>query len=162
MIDIAVKDLGALSGLKRLARDTPKAIRRGLQEIGEIGKAEAKKRCNISPTKAQATAARKKLKGKRNVGFNKKAAPGELSNAISYRTTLELVRIGIYHGNATKYADFIHNGQGSKWKHLGPGSESKQAKVGETVGGLFLDRAVEDMDLVDIMNEVIEDTLKKG
>jgi len=154
MIEIDVKSLDSVSKLNRLSRGMPKAIRRGLQELGNVGKAEAKKRCPISPTKAQAQDA--------GSGFNIGAAPGELSNAISYKTTPDDVKIGIYHGPATKYANKIHNGQGKSWQKIGPGSEAKASQTGEEVGGLFLDRAVDDMDIEGIMDAVISKALRRS
>jgi hypothetical protein len=112
----------------------PEQIDAGLTEVGRIVQSEAKIRANISPTKGQAKAA--------GISVKKNRAPGTLTNAIVMVKKRGQVIVGVLRGAALKYAEYIHNGQGTRWQKIGPGSKAKQR--GPRVGGEFLTRAYDD------------------
>ena len=128
MLHIEVDTAGAEADLRRLSSDLDREVQRALRLAGRIVQAEAKKRCPISPTRAQAQGA--------DYRYDKKKAPGTLTNSIGIKLERGFVDVGVMMGNALKYAQTIHDG---KYK-LGPGSRAKGAQVGPK----FIDRAYED------------------
>ena len=120
----------------------PEQIDAGLTEVGRIVESGAKRRCPRSPTKGEAEAAGVSQKRRGNGRSAKFRSPNTLSNAIVMVRKRGEVIVGVLRGASLKYADFIHNGQGTKWRNIGPGSRAKQS--GPKVGGKFLDRAYDE------------------
>jgi hypothetical protein len=120
--------------LKATEKAIPERMADALKEVGRLVQSEAKRRCPQSPTKGQAKAAGLSAKMGR--------APGTLARAIKVIEKKGYVLVGVFTGAALKYANYIHNGQGTKWHKIGPGSKAKQN--GPKVGGEFLTRAYDE------------------
>jgi len=120
--------------LRAITGALPDKIDAGLVEVGRIVQGEAKMRAPQSPTKGQARAA--------GIRAKKGRAPGTLTRAIKLVKKRGEVIVGVMSGAALKYANYIHNGQGTLWYKIGPGSRAKQR--GPKVGGEFLTRAYDE------------------
>ena len=132
MLQIEVDTSGTEADLRRLSSSIDSEMQKALKLAGRIVQAEAKKRCPVSPTKAQA-----KGTGYR---FDHTKAPGTLRADIIVAEGSGYVDVGVMRGNGQKYANQIHNGS----YKLGPGSEAAQSSNGERVGPKFIDRAYDD------------------
>ena len=117
--------------LQKLGKSVAKQTQRAIEEVGRIVQTEAKLRCPVSPTKAQA-------KGTK-YSYDAKKSPNTLKNGIKLFKGSGVVIVGVVSGAALAYADFIHNQQYKSWFFLGPGSLKKGSSV--DVGGKFIDRA---------------------
>ncbi len=133
MIGIKVDNLSEVErDLTNLDKNIGTGTQRTLGEVGFFVQAEAKQRCPVSPTKAQAAGT--------GYHYDPKKSPNELANSIDRKLGRGYVDVGVIHGNATKYAAVIHDGRGKSWNKLGPGSKAK----GNLVGEKFIDRAYDD------------------
>jgi len=133
MIGIKVDNLASVDkDLNDLNKDIGTGAQRTLGEVGRFVQSEAKVRCPVSPTKAQAAGT--------GYHYDPKKSPNELTNSIDADLGRGYVDVGVLHGNATKYAAVIHDGFGKLWSKLGPGSKAK----GNKVGAKFIDRAYDD------------------
>ena len=151
MLSVSVENTKEVSRqLKAISRAIPEQIDAGLVEVGRIVQSEAKRRAPQSPTKGQAKAAGMSAKRGR--------APGTLTRAVVVLKKRGYVIVGVLRGAALKYADYIHNGQGTRWRNIGPGSRAKQSGV--KVGGEFLTRAYDDN--VDCLQKVYEEEIEKA
>jgi hypothetical protein len=121
--------------LKATEKAIPERMADALKEVGRLVQSEAERRCPQSPTAGQAKAAGMK-------GRKRGRAPGTLTRAIKVIEKTGYVMVGVFTGAALKYANYIHNGQGTKWHKIGPGSKAKQN--GPKVGGEFLTRAYDE------------------
>ena len=134
MIAIKVDNLASVEkDLTDLNKDVRSGAQRTLGEVGRFVQSEAKVRCPVSPTKAQAQT-------DQDYRYDKTKSPNELTNSIESDLGRDYVDVGVLHGNATQYAAVIHDGFGTRWKKLGPGSTAKGGKVGPK----FVDRAYDD------------------
>jgi hypothetical protein len=124
--------------LRAVTRAMPKQIDAGLAEVGRIVQSEAMIRTPQSPTKGQS----KSYNGPSKSRWKQGRAPGTLTRAIKLVKKRGEVIVGVISGAALKYANYIHNGQGTAWTHIGPGSTAKQGAA--KVGGKFLDRAYDE------------------
>jgi len=144
--------------LKATSAAIPAQIDAGLVEVGRLVESGAKRRCPRSPTKGEAKAAGEGQK-KRGKGKGAKfRVPNTLSDAIVLVKKRGSVIIGVLRGASLKYADFIHNGQGTKWQNIGPGSKAKQS--GPRVGGEFLTRSYDDQE--DDLQKTYEAEIEKA
>jgi len=117
----------------RVADDTQDA----LDEVGRFVRDEARIRCPKGATKADA-ASDPQYRCKNRKG----RSPGTLEQSISVKGGHGYVDVGVMSGNALQYANKIHNGRGTDWNRLGPGSKRKQS--GARVGEKFVDRAYDE------------------
>ncbi|GAG21217.1 unnamed protein product, partial [marine sediment metagenome] len=129
----------------------PEAEGKALFEVGRIVQSEARMRAPQSPTVGQAKAA--------GISQRKRGREaGTLTRAIVMVQKRGEVIVGVLRGAALKYADYIHNGQGTRWQNIGPGSRAKQRAA--KVGGKFLDRAYDDN--VDELQKTYEAEIAKA
>tara|TARA_R100001086_G_scaffold249865_1_gene191431 strand:- start:667 stop:1110 length:444 start_codon:yes stop_codon:yes gene_type:complete len=91
---------------------------------------------------------------------------GELEISHSYQVTkdgldrwnLSVTAGGVVNGvNVNDYAIVIHEGRGSSWNNLGPGSLAKNRKQKERVGEKFLERAL--IDNEELIESVLFDAI---
>ena len=133
MIGISVDNLVDVEkDLTELNKDVRSGTQKTLGEVGRFVQSEAKMRCPVSPTKAQAAGT--------GYHYDPKKSPNELTNSIESDLGRGYVDVGVLHGNATKYAAVIHDDFGKSWSKLGPGSVAKGSKV----GAKYIDRAYDD------------------
>jgi len=137
--------------LRAVTGAMPEQIDAGLEEVGRLVESGAKMRAPQSPTNAQAKAA-----GIRQAKRGREA--GTLTRAIVMVKKRGEVIVGVLRGAALKYADYIHNGQGTRWHTIGPGSRAKQR--GAKVGGEFLTRSYDDQE--DNLQKVYEAEIAKA
>jgi hypothetical protein len=139
MLSVSVENGREVSRqLRAITGALPDKIDAGLVEVGRIVQSEAKMRAPQSPTKGQSKAYQGPSKSK----HKRYRAPGTLTRAIKLIKGRGEVVVGVISGAALKYVNYIHNGQGSLWHHIGPGSKAKQGRA--KVGGEFLTRAYDD------------------
>ena len=151
MLSVSVENGREVSRqLKAVTGALADQIDAGLAEVGRIVQSEAKIRCPLGPTRGQARAAG--LSPKRG------RAPGTLERSIKLIKKRGEVIVGVISGAALKYANYIHNGQGTLWFKIGPGSKAKQR--GPKVGGEFLTRAYDEN--VDDLQVVYEAEISKA
>ena len=151
MLSVSVENGREVSRqLRAITGALPDQIDKGLVEVGRIVEGEAKMRAPQSPTKAQARAA--------GISARRGRAPGTLTRAIKMVKKRGEVIVGVMSGAALKYANYIHNGQGTLWHKIGPGSKAKQGRA--KVGGEFLTRAYDEN--VDDLQRVFESEIEKA
>ena len=137
--------------LKAVEKAIPERLADALLEVGRLVQTEAMRRCPQSPTAGQARAAGAKRR-------KRGREAGTLTRAIKVIEKSGEVLVGVFTGAALKYANYIHNGQGTKWQNIGPGSKAKQN--GPKVGGEFLTRAYDDNE--GDMQEIFEKEVTKA
>lgn len=104
----------------------------------------AQEYCPISPTQAQKNRLRKTTrKVTRKATTISRVKPGGLRRSIDFEVDRDALSASIFVASNSEggaYAQYIHDGRGTSWNNLGPGSVAAN-KSGE-VDGKFIERAV--------------------
>lgn len=138
-----------LNALLLVSTKTRKVVQDALTVGAGKIRSKAQGFCPISPTQAQKNRLRKtKRKVTRKSTATTRAKPGGLRRSIDFEVDKIKMTATIFvasNSEGGKYAARIHDGQGSSWNKLGPGSIA--ANKSGKVGGEFIERAIaEDAD----------------